>query len=120
MVPAARAALAGGATWLGTADLTEALALRAAGITEPVLCLMAIGEPAGAIRAGIDVTAASVTVVTRVAQAAAQAGVAARLPLKADTGLSRGGATPPDWPAAVEAAPDPQAARPLRVGGLWS
>ena len=46
MIPAARAALAGGATWLGTADLTEALALRAAGITEPVLCLMAIGEPA--------------------------------------------------------------------------
>ena len=28
MVPAARAALAGGATWLGTADLAEALALR--------------------------------------------------------------------------------------------
>src|SRR5580704_11755441 len=81
MVPAARAALAGGATWLGTADLTEALALRAAGIKEPLLCLMAIGEPAEAIRAGIDVTAASVTVVTRVAEAAARAGVPARLHL---------------------------------------
>ena len=61
MVPAARAALAGGATWLGTADLTEALALRAAGITAPVLCLMAVGDPADAIRAGIDVTAGSST-----------------------------------------------------------
>src|SRR5579863_7633382 len=71
MVPAARAALAGGATWLGTADLSEALALRAAGITGPVLCLMAIGEPGAAIRAGIDVTAASVAFVTRVGQAAA-------------------------------------------------
>src|ERR1700758_1213300 len=58
MLPAARAALAGGAGWLGTADLTEALALRAAGLEEPVLCLMAMGEPEAAIRAGIDVTAA--------------------------------------------------------------
>ena len=120
MVPAARAALAGGATWLGTADLTEALALRAAGITGPVLCLMAIGEPAAAIRAGIDLTAASVAVVTRVAGAAARAGVTARLHLKADTGLSRGGATAADWPAVVDAALAAQAAGQVRVVGLWS
>src|SRR5271154_7530974 len=93
MAPAARAALAGGATWLGTADLTEALALRKAGITAPVLCLMAIGEPADAIRAGVDVTAASVAVVTRVAEAAARAGVPARLQLAAHTALRRAGAT---------------------------
>ena len=35
MVPAARAALAGGASWLGVADLAEAVALRQAGITAP-------------------------------------------------------------------------------------
>src|SRR6202021_510770 len=120
MIPAARAALAGGATWLGTADLTEALALRNAGITAPVLCLMAIGDPADAIRAGVDVTAASVAVVTQVAQAAARAGVPARLHLKADTGLSRGGATPADWPSVVEAALAAEAAGRLRVAGLWS
>ena len=34
---AARAALEGGADWLGTADLDEALELRAAGITSPIL-----------------------------------------------------------------------------------
>src|ERR1700751_3940947 len=67
MIPAARAALAGGATWLGTADLGEAPALPAAGLTVPVLCLMAVGEPGDAIRAGIDVTAASVAMVDRVA-----------------------------------------------------
>src|SRR5260370_15003289 len=33
MVPAARAALAAGATWLGTADRTAALALPAAALT---------------------------------------------------------------------------------------
>ena len=37
MLPCARAALDGGATWLGVAVLEEALALRAAGITVPVL-----------------------------------------------------------------------------------
>src|SRR4051794_24752267 len=37
MLPCARAALAGGATWLGVAFVEEALALRAAGIDVPVL-----------------------------------------------------------------------------------
>jgi alanine racemase len=120
MVPAARAALAGGATWLGTADLTEALALRAAGITAPVLGLMAVGDPADAIRAGIDVTAGSAAVVARVADAAARAGVPARLHLKADTGLSRGGASRADWPWLVDAALAAQAGGGLRVVGLWS
>jgi alanine racemase len=120
MVPAARAALAGGAGWLGTADLTEALALRRAGITAPVLCLMAVGEPADAIGAGIDITAGSAAHVARVADAAARAAVPARLHLKADTGLSRGGATVADWPAVVETALAAQARGVLRVVGLWS
>ena len=98
MIPAARAALAGGATWLGTADLTEALALRAAGISEPLLCLMAIGEPAEAIRAGIDVTAASVAVVTRVAEAAGR-------------GASRPGCTSRPTPGSAAAAPPAPTAR---------
>src|SRR5687767_7175953 len=45
MVPCARAAIAGGATWLGVAVLEEALALRAAGLRERVLAwLIAPGE----------------------------------------------------------------------------
>ncbi len=36
-VTAARAALEGGASWLGTADVDEAMELRSAGITAPVL-----------------------------------------------------------------------------------
>ena len=35
LLPVARAALAGGATWLGTAIIDEALLLRAAGIRVP-------------------------------------------------------------------------------------
>src|SRR5437764_15274956 len=59
MIAAARAALAGGASWLGTADLAEAVALRQAGITAPVVCLMAFGEPDEAIARGVDVAAGS-------------------------------------------------------------
>src|SRR3954451_7253766 len=46
MIPAARAALDAGATWLGACTLGEALALRAAGITVPVLAwLLSPGLP---------------------------------------------------------------------------
>lgn len=37
MVPCARAALAGGATWIGVARMHEALALRASGISSRIL-----------------------------------------------------------------------------------
>jgi alanine racemase len=120
MVPAARAALAGGATWLGTADLAEALALRRAGMTAPVVCLMAVGEPSDAITEGIDLTAGSTGYLSRVAAAAVEAGVPARLHLEADTGMSRGGATRADWPHLVDAAVAAQASGLLRVVGLWS
>ena len=42
-VPAARAALRGGADWLGVVHVAEALELRRAGLDVPLLCLMAIG-----------------------------------------------------------------------------
>jgi alanine racemase len=120
MIPAARAALAGGASWLGTADLAEALALRQAGLTAPVLCLMAVGEPEAAISQGIDITAGSVSFLARVAGAARRSCVPARLHLEADTGMNRGGASRADWPALVDAALAAQGAGLLRVVGVWS
>src|SRR3982751_6352360 len=56
LVPTARAAVAGGASWLGVAFLEEALALRAAGIAVPVLAwLTTPDEDLGpAIAAGVD------------------------------------------------------------------
>src|SRR6185437_15923494 len=96
MVPAARAALAGGAAWLGVADLGEAVALRRAGITAPVLCMGAFGDPAEAVRHDIDLAAGSVAYIEKIEAAAVRVGVRARarLHLEADTGMSRGGGTP--------------------------
>ena len=122
LVPCARAALAGGARWLGVAHVPEALALRDAGITAPLLCLMGVPEHAheDAIRAGVDLTAGSTGLLRWIAGAATRAGAPARVHLEADTGLSRGGAHRADWAGLVDAALAAQAAGLVRVVGLWS
>lgn len=122
LVPAARAAQAGGAGWLGTAVLTEALLLRAAGVTGRLMCwLAAPGERfADAVAADVDVSASAPWTVAEVADAARRVGRPARLHLKVDTGLGRSGATREDWPALVDAALAAQAEGVLQVVGLWS
>lgn len=118
-VAAARAALEGGADWLAVVHVTEALRLREAGIDAPLLCLMALpADPhEEAIRSGIDLSAGTTAMVATFGAAAARAGRPVRVHLKADTGLSRGGAPPSEWPLMVETA---LAAGPVEVAALWS
>jgi alanine racemase len=122
LVPAARAALAGGASWLGTATLDEALTLRRAGLDARTMCwLYAPGERFDeVIAADVDLSATSVGQVAEITEAAARVGRQVRLHLKADTGLARSGATPADWPALVDAALRAQASGLASVVGLWS
>ncbi len=124
LVPSARAALAGGATWLGTAIVDEAIALRAAGITVPVLSwLWTPGETdtvRRALEAGIDLSASSTWQLDAITAAARQSGRPARVHLKIDTGLSRNGAYVDDWPDLVSAAAKAQAAGEIEVIGVWS
>jgi alanine racemase len=122
MLATATAALAGGATWLGVVQLADALALRQAGITVPVLCLL--GAPdvphSEAVAADIDLTAGTAALVRQIAAAARRAGRPARLHLEADTGMCRGGATVADWPGVVQAALAAEAAGHARIVGVWS
>src|SRR5262249_23407465 len=122
MAPVARAALAGGAGWLGRDRVAEALELRAAGLTAPVLCLMSVpgGPHAEAIRQDVDLAAGSAGMVAELAAAAEQAGRPARVHLKVDTGMSRGGATMADWPGVVAEALAAQAAGHVTIVGIWS
>ena len=122
MVPAARAALAGGASWLGVVTVPEALALRGAGVSAPVLCLMGVPGSAHeeAVRQGVDLSAGSAGLVREIAAAARQAGRPARLHLKADTGMSRGGATADAWPGVVDAARAAEAAGEVAIIGILS
>ena len=122
LVPAARAALAGGAGWLGVAFLEEAIALRAAGILAPVLSWLAVpGEDlAAGVAADVDLSVSAPWALAEVVAAAREAGQRARVHLKVDTGLSRGGATAADWPELVTAAAKAAAADEVEVVGVWS
>jgi alanine racemase len=122
MLPCARAALAAGATWLGVATLDEALRLRAAGITAPVLAwLLAPGlDLRAGVASDVDLSAATVGTLGELVQAARAAGKPARVHLKVDSGLGRGGAAPADWPNVVETAAKAAASGDLDVVGVWS
>ena len=121
-VHAARAALSGGATWLGVCTLNEALELRAAGLKAPVLAwLIAPGAPLHkAVEADVDLNAASLGQLDEVVAAGRIAGRAPRVHLKIDTGLSRGGAPVADWPALVDAAAKAEAVGDAQIVGVWS
>jgi alanine racemase len=121
-VPSARAALSAGATWLGVVLVEEALALRAAGITAPVLVLLE--PPPGAadlaIAAGVDLGIGTRAGLAECVAAATRAGRPVRVHLKVDTGLARGGATAAEWPTLVADAARAQADGTVDVVGIWS
>ena len=122
MLEVARAAREEGVPWLGVAVLEEALALRAAGDTGRVLTWLAVpGEDyRPAVRAEVDLTAYSTGELAEIAAAAREVGRTARVQLKIDTGLSRGGSSQEAWPDLVAAAADAERAGDLRVTGVWS
>lgn len=122
LVPSARAAVQGGASWLGVAFLEEALALRAAGLDERVLAWLysPTEDLAPAVAADVDLGVYNQAELARVVAAAEQTGRTARVHLKADTGLSRGGSPVAEWPDLVEAAAKAQAGGAVDVAGVWS
>jgi alanine racemase len=121
-VPVARAALAGGASWLGVADIDEALGLRDAGIEGPILAWL--HDPgasfAPAILRDVDLGVSSPAQLQAIADAAASVGRPAAVHLKIDSGLSRNGVAPDEWGAAVAAASAHERAGVLRVRGVFS
>ena len=118
-VPVARAAVEAGAAWLGVALVEEALELRAAGITTPLLVL---SEPHPAAADACAANQVAVTICTRAGvRAFGAAGRRAGRPLaahlKVDTGMHRQGCAPAELPGLVAAA----LAEPgLATEGLWS
>ncbi|MBJ7002920.1 alanine racemase [Streptomyces sp. CRPSP2-6A1] len=122
-VPCARAAVEAGATWIGAALPEEALALRAAGLSQRVLCWLWVpgGPWRQAIEADIDMSLSGMWALREVTEAARAAQRTARVQLKADTGLGRNGCQPgADWAELVAAALRAEAEGLVRVTGLWS
>ena len=122
MLGSARAARDAGAEWLGVATIDEALALREAGDTGRILCWLGVPgeEYAEAIDNDVDVTAYSLDELAEIVDAAGLTGTTARVQLKVDTGLSRGGAPEQDWSALVRAARAAEQDGDIVVTGVWS
>jgi len=118
-VPAARAALAGGATWLAVALVEEGRELRDAGIGAPILLL---SEPVPDAMDEVVACDLTPTLYSRPAAAALERAARASdrtldVHFKIDTGMHRVGASPAH---AVEAIRAVISSGVLRLAGVWT
>ena len=143
--PIALTALSVGASWLGVAQLAEALALRAfldeADVDRPagepsgqapriLTWLLPVMDPAraaaedsplrAALAADLDLSVSTLPQLEALSAAARAQGRAARVHLKVDTGMSRGGAMAEDLPALATALRQAEDEGVVDVVGLWS
>ena len=121
-VPVARAALEGGASWLGVADLGEAVALRDAGIDAPILAWLHDPDAdfGTAVERDVELGVSSREQLRAIAAAAASVARPASVHLKIDTGLSRNGISAEAWASAVDEAARLEREGALRVRGIFS
>ena len=91
LIPVARAALAGGAKSLGVALLEEAIALRDAGITTPILAWLVPpgSDYKAAVDHNIELAASSIIALEQIG--AVKSYNRPRVHLEVDTGMTRGG-----------------------------
>ena len=121
LVPAAHAAIQGGATWLGTAFIDEALKLRDGGITAPILAWLTppTDDFAKALEFTIDLSVSSLDQLSAIILASESTGVKPRIHLKVDTGMTRSGALE-EFPALVSAIGELLDEDRIELVGTWS
>ncbi|MFM8193092.1 MAG: alanine racemase [Actinomycetota bacterium] len=121
LVPVARAAIDGGATWLGVALLEEAFALRAAHVSAPIIAWLTpvTDDFRSAIEKDIDIAIPSREHLQAVVAAAHESTKVARIHLEMDSGMSRGGALL-EWNELLNDALNAQASGKIAVIGIWS
>lgn len=93
LVPVAHTVISAGAQWLGVALLAEAMALREAKISAPILSWLV---PPGsdywtAIQADIDLAVPSIAIFEEILSAGRSAKGRPRIHIEVDTGMTRGG-----------------------------
>jgi len=118
----ARAALAAGAAELGVATVDEALALRADGITAPVLAWL---HPPGidfgpALLADVEIGVSCQRQLDELVDAVRRTGRTATVTVKVDTGLNRNGVAPAQYPSMLTALRRAVAEDTIRLRGLMS
>ncbi len=120
-VQVARAALEAGADMLGVAHVREALQLREAGITAPILAWMhtITTDFAAALENSIEL-GVSGWELEQIAQIAQKRGSTATIHLKIDTGLGRNGSTAEQWETLVQRSAELEAEGSVKVRGIFS
>ena len=118
----ARTALAAGVSELGVATVDEALALRADGITAPVLAWL---HPPGidfgpALLADVQIAVSSVRQLDELLDAVRRTGRTATVTVKVDTGLNRNGLPLEQYPSMLTALRQAVAEDAVRLRGLMS
>ena len=121
LINSSQAALLGGAQWLGVALLSEAIEIRKAGITAPLLAWL---TPPGAdfesaIKNDIDLSISSIQQLQEIYAASLRVGLIARVHLKVDTGMSRSGALD-EFPEIVSELNRLTSANEIELVGTWS
>lgn len=121
-IEVARAAQHAGVDWLGVATVDEALELRAAAVTAPLLAWLHGPETdfAAAIDADVALGISSMAQLQAVTDAAVRRGRVASVHLKIDTGLSRNGIAESELDAVFGAARVAELQGALRVDGVFS
>jgi alanine racemase len=117
-IESARVAEAAGADWIGVVDISEAIALRAAGIRAPILAWLHGSESdfQAAVDADVDL---GISTFEQLERAGATTGVAT-IQLKVDTGLSRNGIVEPASGELFRRAAELERDGRVSVRSIWS
>jgi alanine racemase len=93
LIPVAQTAVSAGAQWLGVALLEEALALRGARISAPILSWLVPpgSDYLSAIQADVDLAVPSHVIFEEILAAGRGASMRPRIHIEVDTGMTRGG-----------------------------
>ena len=122
LIPVAKAARQGGATWLGTALLEEANQLRKSGDKGRILTWL--GSPSDnwqeCIDLDIDVSVSSIEIASTIIGAAKKSGKSANVHIKVDTGLGRNGVMPNDLADLTNVLEEAKAAGQVNVVAVWT
>jgi alanine racemase len=122
LIPVSKAARQGGATWLGTALLEEAIELRKSGDKKRILTWLGSNQDRWqeCVELGIDLSVSSIENVSAIINAAKVTGKTAQVHIKVDTGLGRNGVMPNDLADLTNLLEEAKASGLVEVVAVWT
>lgn len=122
LIPVSKAARQGGATWLGTALLEEAIELRKSGDKGRILTWLGSNQDRWqeCVELGIDLSVSSIENASAIINAAKVTGKTAQVHIKVDTGLGRNGVMPNDLADLTNLLEEAKASGLVEVVAVWT